>query len=366
MSRTFDSSICDRCLLICLDNSIFCNICNTWLHAKCAKLTLRQLKDLSDTDIPYFCSKCVSSALPFSDVTNRYLDHFNSLVYPGCHDTKYLKCTKCLKIIHSKDKIKCKLGNHFLHTKCGKIVDINNINKTLWSCNECLLFPFYDLDDTSFAHEINTNNIDPNQRKARTILTNTITELKSNLPKLEIPDPSDIENNLIINFDYYDIHKFLKMLSRLNNNSNISFLHTNVRSYHKNFDELNALLSKIPFKFDFIGLTETWDSPAKPIPHQTLDEYHPIETEQGVSQNGGVGVYVNKKIEFTRREDLKLNMNTGKDDQCENLFLELKGSNNQNSLVVGVIYRHPNGRISKFFNEMEKTLISKLTKNTKK
>jgi len=53
---------------------------------------------------------------------------------------------------------------------------------------------------------------------------------------------------------------------------------------------------------------------------------------------GGVGLYVNKKLQYTVRQDFELPI-----DGCESLFIEVKLNNNVSGkkCIVGVIYRHP-------------------------
>eukprot|EP00111_Clytia_hemisphaerica_P014268 TCONS_00042031-protein len=125
------------------------------------------------------------------------------------------------------------------------------------------------------------------------------------LPKITVSDPSSQDKEIDINFNYYEISKFVQMSSMLKQDGNMSFLHTNIRSYNKNFDELNTILSKVPYKFDFIGLTETWDSPSSPIEPQQLPGYHPVEAIEGTSQNGGVIAYIKDDIIFQRRKNLE-------------------------------------------------------------
>ena len=52
---------------------------------------------------------------------------------------------------------------------------------------------------------------------------------------------------------------------------------------------------------------------------------------------GGVGLYVNTKLQYTVRQDLELPI-----DGCESLFTEVKSNNvGGKKCVVGVIYRRP-------------------------
>eukprot|EP00111_Clytia_hemisphaerica_P013007 TCONS_00038219-protein len=175
MLNDFEQSTCHKCKNICLENSIFCDLCRTWLHAKCVKFT----------DQPYFCSSCLSSEIPFANVTNTHIDTFNSLDTI----THILSiCTECHKEINHKDQLKCKLGNHFIHKKCSNS-KLNDNNHSTWSCKNCKLFPFDDLNDNDLIENLLTANPEQVKRKTKIKLINRIEELKTILPNIEIPDP---------------------------------------------------------------------------------------------------------------------------------------------------------------------------------
>ena len=357
-----ENIICHKCDKICLDNCIFCELCNTWVHAKCFKITKRQLTLLSHSELPYFCPKCISNSIPFSHVTNAHIDQFNSSYN---NNIPSHVCSSCDKTINHNEKIQCKLGKHFLHKKCANLSSPNNINRAIWSCKDCLRFPFHNLTDNHFHVETLTNEIEHNlNRIAKIKLHKKISELKMSLPKISVSDPSSQDGEIDINFNYYEINKFIQMSSVLKQDENMSFLHTNIRSYNKNFDELTTILSKVPFKFDFIGLTETWDSPSSPIDPQKLPGYHPIEAVEGTSQNGGVIAYIKDDIAFQRRPDLEKELKSGENFECESLFIEIKTESALNDYIVGVIYRHPSNKI-KLFNEKLENLLKKLNREKK-
>ena len=212
-SQIFESSTCNVCNKICLDNCIFCDLCNRWLHAKCVKLSLRQLRSLSTDPNPFFCPKCVSHALPFGNVTNAHIDNFNSLIT----DNHILNnCSECSKEIKHKDQLKCQLGKYFLHKKCSKS-DVKSLNHALWSCVNCKLFPFNELDEKDLIENLNTADPVKFERRRNIKVINKIKELKSILPTLKIPDPTGSEDHIdqSINFDYYEINKFIKLTSTI-------------------------------------------------------------------------------------------------------------------------------------------------------
>lgn len=157
-SLVFESSIFHVCKKISLNDVIFCELCKTWRHAKCLKITKRQLNTLSNTDDPFFCANCISLHIPYCQVTNTRLDLFNSNTFNlTLMDLPH--CFECTKVIHNHYKsINCKIGKHCLHLRCAKVVNINHINRALWSCCSCLLFPFDTLNDNQFEVKLNVNN----------------------------------------------------------------------------------------------------------------------------------------------------------------------------------------------------------------
>lgn len=363
-SAIFESSVCHVCKKICLNNSIFCDLCHTWVHGKCVKLTQHQLRLYSAKPDPYFCPKCISSLIPFSNVTNAHIDQFNSL---NPHSRPAAEnCSCCLKPINHNELIECKLGKHFLHKKCSN-EDLKSINRSLWSCNNCKRFPFNCLNDDQITSEfVDPNHTAPAKRAAKIKLNRKINELATTLPKITLADPSNHDNEININFKYYEFNEFNKMSSKVNQANHMTLFHSNIRSYHKNFDEIAALVSNMSLQFDVIGLTETWDSPKKPIDPQDLAGYHPLEKVEGSSQNGGVVAYVKNTINYSRRKDLENELNPGKNGlECESLFLETESTETNENFVVGVLYRHPNGK-TKYFSEKLEKVLSKIGKENKK
>src|SRR5436190_10177309 len=83
--------------------------------------------------------------------------------------------------------------------------------------------------------------------------------------------------------------------------SGLKFLHLNIRSYNKNFDELLVMLSSISTRFDVIILTETWlaqgDCNLVQIPG-----YDIYSNYKKRNQNDGVICYVNSKFTIDTQE----------------------------------------------------------------
>ena len=62
-----DSFHCTYCLKLVTDScsSIYCDICNSWIHSKCLKFSNSYLRELGSSDNPFYCPKCISNELPF-------------------------------------------------------------------------------------------------------------------------------------------------------------------------------------------------------------------------------------------------------------------------------------------------------------
>lgn len=103
------------------------------------------------------------------------------------------------------------------------------------------------------------------------------------LPKLQLyfsQNVGDNEDAPVLDFDYYTLHAFHRL----------SILHTNIRSYQKNFPLLQSLTSSMGFKFDVIGLSETWQTTKDNTTHE-LPGYYPFDFISGITQNSGCGLY---------------------------------------------------------------------------
>ena len=95
----------------------------------------------------------------------------------------------------------------------------------------------------------------------------------------------------------------------------------------------------------------------------TLEGYHLYESTKGSSQNAGTGMYVKNSINYTRREDLSI---TYESQSCKFESLSIEILNDKANVIIGTIYRHPNGCIKTFTNEIEQLLGNIVKKENKK
>jgi len=64
------------------------------------------------------------------------------------------------------------------------------------------------------------------------------------------------------------------------------------------------------------------------------------------SNAGGVGAYIAQDINYTTRDDLRLNL-----PHCEDLWLNVPLANGK-PIIVGIIYRHPGHKYDNFTNKL--------------
>ena len=355
-TQKIESIICHVCDQIVLSDSIFCDLCFTWLHLKCSGLNKKSFRHLSmDENAKWFCKLCLKGCLPFMSETNFYVTSstFNSSLPPHAPiDNTCFACNKEIKDC-CNNSILCNVSRHRLHLKCANLnkTKLTYINTKHWNCKSCNPFPFNDIDSTDLKRLSNFNSLLTTSSNTCLIKTTHSFDCLKDLPMLQIENPlpqddnsiSNEETNLSLDFKYYNLQEFLSLRSKLNRQQSVSAFHTNIRSYKKNFASLTALLNELDFSFDFVGLTETWDDTTKNTSFlpETLSGYQPFESTPGTSQNSGCGLYVKEGIHFSKRDDLSC---CYYDNKCEfqTMFVEIHNTKSRN-LLVGVVYRHPKG-----------------------
>ena len=132
-----ESAICHVCDKLVFNSGVFCELCHTWLHIKCVKINQKNYNQLSNSPLPYFCQKCVSSVLPFLNITLNSLknENFNS----NYKEPLIQPCNECNEPITTNQFIHCHLGNHQhpFHLTCTGVSDNAELNYKLWSCDKC-------------------------------------------------------------------------------------------------------------------------------------------------------------------------------------------------------------------------------------
>lgn len=181
------------------------------------------------------------------------------------------------------------------------------------------------------------------------------------LPYLKSCLPDTLNEN--INCKYYHEctfnQQFASMLPKF------SLFHINIRSFSKHRLELQAYLNTLNFDFQVIALTETGKNNVEN--NAVLFNEYSLYHDPPVAKCGGAGLLVHEDVTVVKeRPDLKLENTQTSDSkyQVENTWLELKLPHVHKHAIVGVIYRHPNGKIETFNKQFEKTL-EKISKEDK-
>ena len=150
-------------------NSLCCNVCNTWVHLKCSRLSKVDFETLSqgNKDEPWFCKTCIYESLPFGNLDNKQIKKLWYRVSPVSVKSKiqeyHKSCNICKKRNHLIDKgIPCVSCKSFSHKTCTEIpMKQLESNKHLnYLCITCSreLFPFYDCGyDDIISDSFNSN-----------------------------------------------------------------------------------------------------------------------------------------------------------------------------------------------------------------
>ena len=79
----FKCSLCKKAIRK-NQSSIFCDILEHWVQAKCAQLSTVEFKKLCNQDdsIPWCCPQCILDAFPFQNINNKDF----SEMYDNCTD----------------------------------------------------------------------------------------------------------------------------------------------------------------------------------------------------------------------------------------------------------------------------------------
>ena len=115
----------------------------------------------------------------------------------------------------------------------------------------------------------------------------------------------------------------------------LTFLHLNISSLKKNFEQLLLLLNEFAAKPVALCLSETWlNNVTDDINHFNIPNYHTaLHVNRHNKKGGGVAIYL--------REDTNIvNTHRFETRHCESLFVECKLK--RDMIGVGVIYRPPN------------------------
>ena len=173
-------------------------------------------------------------------------------------------------------------------------------------------------------------------------------------PKNEPSEMCDqIFNSITSNIadcDYIDFYD--NNLNLWNGNDSLILVHLNIRSLHKNFDDLHEFVSLLPFKPDVICLSESRINQS--LKNIQLQGYNFLNAKPG-KKAGGVAVYLSMKFNFTQLKSFQLY-------GTEAIRLKIWNNNCTKTILIGSIYRHPTEDSNKFLDDFSDCMKSSLMK----
>ena len=178
---------------------------------------------------------------------------------------KNKNCSICENKLKEKEvKIQCDICLNWLHQKCSLIFYDNHISSTekeiiTKHCPACVaaILPFHCSDDNELIIDNqnfnNTNELrlTPNDRLKE--LITDCNHLARNHDEM-IDGDNQIEFPNTIDSSYHDLHQINQI--RPDTNSSLGFLHTNLASIGKHFDDLSFVISQLKFNFHVIAISE--------------------------------------------------------------------------------------------------------------
>ena len=195
---------------------------------------------------------------------------------------------------------------------------------------------------------------------------------KNNL--LEMLKNNSFSNNMIklvngFSKDNYTCNYYnegnINELAKKHSINSLKVFHLNIDSFDKNSTELVSILECLNFNFDIICLTEVRET-SREIIEEVFPEYH-IFLDNPNSAKGGVALLL-RKNKFNNI--IELEPSTGFNlkglcycHQCKTENKWLRFNINNQSVILGGIYRHPKGDIQ-HFNDSIKNVISNINDDT--
>ena len=331
MSSSFVNNIssdvlCPVCLKVCKDSQkgICCDVCDQWLHRKCAKISLVQFQSLGNSDSPFYCHHCLSSALPFVNITKSVFNQLFSTGYVRqCSRSVKFPCKHCKKPCQKNQNcICCDVCKIWIHVKCTALTMSQ--------------FKSYSVDCLPYFCSL------------------CLTE---NLPLncLELPDHDGLrDDDGYLAIDNIDSH--FKCSSHTAND--LIILHINTRSLTKNIERLEELICLMKYQPDVIAISETKLNDKSNLNLVQLPGYQFVH-DNSMTQAGGVALYVKTRLHFNVRHNILFHA-----VEYESVWIEIINKTTKlKNIILGVLYRHPQNSIPDFTDKFSDLLDTISTEN---
>ena len=323
------------------NNKLYCVSCVDWFCQDCLKLSSNQFLSYKNTDLPYFCQDCS-------------LDYFCPLCSEICRD-KCIFCSYCEKFVHAKC-IKLTPRQIRKHRKdfiCKICISENIPLSSVPNSN-----PIFKNTDPDVPSEGGG----PNESQANPGISieegcGLCIECNQECINCDLCPNLQKVCGVCLLCDNFDMDKYNQHIQTYDTkiNGKLFILHINVRSLPNSFKKLEEFLMLHTTKMlpDIIAISET-RLPTNPNLNEIkLPGYEFIykNSVTGVSDVGGTGLYISKKLNYNCRPDLCFDF-----DGCETKFIEVIATQSNKNIIVGVVYRHPHDNHKLFYKNFENAL----------
>ena len=159
------------------------------------------------------------------------------------------------------------------------------------------------------------------------------------------------ENIDLQQYRYFDVDEYNDLLKK---DHKINIIHINCRMFSKNKGKILSFLQSLDTEMDIILLSEIGREGPRYLksifPNYDYEKDPPINNSYG-----GVAILAKKQFEMSINPELKFT----KQCDCtkceyENVWVEITCQNSH--FFIGCIYRHPNGKIEHFTNQLSESL----------
>lgn len=162
----------------------------------------------------------------------------------------------------------------------------------------------------------------------------------------------DSAQRLIDSCMYYSDDSLNTKLRNFSSNS-FSVLHHNVRGLISSYTEIESFLYSKSIKI--VGLCETFLTPTNRDLF-TFTGYSVVHRTRSVGRRGGgVSLLIESSLSYTERNDLSSSLTS-----AESIFIEIprEATAFNKTLIIGEVYRPPNGSKTNFINDLDNLLNS--------
>ena len=149
---------------------------------------------------------------------------------------------------------------------------------------------------------------------------------------------------------YFTVDKFTKDFC--NGLRDLRLMHLNIRSLCPKIDIFKTLLASFCVDFNIICLSETWLTADTVDGVEFANFNHFYNNRIDGRRGGGVSVLVSRSVNCTILDEFSISLHC-----VECIFI--KCSIGGKSLIVGIIYRPPNGDVTEFFTVLN-NIMSRL------